>query len=387
MAEYSKKFKNYNKEYDRGKRKDYSQEFEYKRKDVGEQSEEYVEKNTKPANPEPTEPEMREAEPETRQDFPKKKRGSAFGFNSSFGNRSGKFGGQDRWANDKKSNDDDEAQDGAPNEQNAGEFSNKQKYPHHKAGYKKENLTYYERKHTTEQIKTEPEYYKSTNFDLPEQNPSTKAASATPINWNTQNKRRQDTDSDEYEGDQNYRRDDGYYRKPAYKQNYKTYEEHKRPEYQQYSKHREQNYQEYPESQKSYKNSGDYQVDYYNDKKYEKGGDRSYQDRSYKAGSYNNKQQDRKYNNSKYRQDDYDHQYDDKGIEESKPIQPQAPLPERRMGGREFKLPTPEDLKKDVVEPKKKEVPEKHQGSKPSASEDPSRKGKPDASDKHDVKF
>lgn len=376
MSEYNKKFKGNNRDYERPKRKEFGQEFEYKRKDEKEptnQSSDYVEKTSKPVAAEPSQPEMKEAEPEARSDYPKKKRGSGFGFNSSFGNKQGKFGGQDKWANDKKTY--DEEQDPAQNEHQSGDYAYKTKQGYNKQPYKKENLTYYERKPNNE-AKVEPDYYKGTDFDDIQKESAPASKNSAPINWNTQNKRRQDTESDDYEDDGHHKRDAGYNSKYYKKfQPYKNYyDEPKRAEH--YPKHRDQKYQDYEEPEKYYKSHNHHhEDDYYNEEKperYEK-----YHDKGYKGGQ-GSKYNDRKYQHEgKREREGYD--YNDRHAEEAKPAQTQAPVPERRMGGREFKLPTPEDLKKqEVVETKKKDTTDKARAPENSTAEEANKHKKAD---------
>lgn len=347
---WDKKFRGGYRDYDRPNR-NFGQDYEYKRKDEKEdanQSSDYVEKNPKPADTEPKEPEMKEAEPEARSEYPKKKRGSGFGFNSSFGHKHGKFGGQDKWANDKKAY--DEEPDTAPNDQHSGDYAYKHKSAYTRPAYKKENLTYYERKTNTES-KAEPDYYKGTDFD-DLQKETADSKNEAPINWNTQNKKRQDIESDEYEDSGNQRRDGGYNSKYYKKfQSYKSYhDEGKRSDH--YSKYRDDEYYEYEEPEKHYKNHNhEYEDDYYNQDKTERYG--KYPEKSYKGG------QGSKYHDRKYQHEGKSsgYNYNDRQTEEPKPAQNQPPVPERKLGGREFKLPTPDDLKKqEAAEARKKEA-------------------------------
>lgn len=375
MADYSKKFKYHSKDTERGKRREFSQEFEYKRKDDKEEHNEYVQKQPKPTEAEASEPAMREAEPEGRHENPKKKRGSGFGFNSSFGQKSGKFAGQDRWANDKKGHQEDDALEEAPKDNQHDDYNTKPRYGQNKGGHRRDNLTYYERKNPSD-TKTEPDYYKSTNFDLPKKESQTTGSSSV-INWNTQNKRRQEAESDDYEGRGAYKEEDGYYNKPAYKRGYKNEDDRKYPAYP--KKHRNQNYQDYEQEDATYKDSHYQAGDYYGDKKSYKG-DRNYPERSERSGP-NQKYGDRKYN-------DYKHQ--DAGQRENLPEDTkqgsnQESAPARAMGGRAFIIPNTDDLKKlETHDPKRKEGSDRpHQ--KQSAGEGHSKHSKNDGTERTEV--
>lgn len=352
MAEFTKKFKHHFRDQDYFKRRDYSQEFEYKRKDEKDEAVEYVQKQSQPIEPTVVEPAMKEAEPESKHENSKKKRGSGFGFNSSFAQRSGKLGGQDRWANDKKGHQEDEPLEEAPKEAQQNEYNTRPKYGQFKSGYRKENLTYYERKHPSEN-KVEPDYYKSTTFDLSDKVSQTTGSSSA-INWNTQNKRRQETESDEYEDQANYAQNEGYYSKPAYKRGYKHDDDRK---YYGYSKnYKNQKHQDYDNQEADYEENA-YQADDYYAHKRGYRADRGYTDRSDKAG-YNHKHGENRYNN--YEKEDNSEK--DTHQQEPRNEKTNPDVPARQMGGRAFKLPTTEDPKKqDSRDPKKKELVEKPQ--------------------------